>query len=375
MQLKSFYKPFSILVLSASLIACGNAENKTANYQTAKESKKMQEIVEQIKQENKNNPLVDKPYFQVKILADSCTYNVLLNDIIIDSDEGPMNTTIPVNPYMINGKNTLSIAVQTKKDRNGNPIDQDCQIKATLEVKTSGNFNDDQIYALNSVAFSGNPASDEMNEQNIKGSTKEMKLWYNKAQNDFDNTPKGQVIVENPQIKQGDFFYGYDYDTQKRQNMQGIEVLSVVTIPNTLPHWAWLDGETIESNQQTKDELLAIYQKIWHAIETKDFSSIENLFALRDHEMAEAFYKEKVNTLENIKEDANNPNFHVSIPPNKELLEENTYLNVFGIKNQLSSITFNDGAAILAFARNDKSFSNYYSLIFAKINGQWKIIR
>ncbi|AIT08774.1 hypothetical protein LO80_01470 [Candidatus Francisella endociliophora] len=305
-----------------------------------------------------NNPLGNEPYAEVAISANgSCDYQILINDVPIYADEGAINTTLPVNPYMINGSNNLAVTVQNK--------DESCKVSATLQVRKSDDFN--STAKLNTVVFDGNPS--DITEKDTDGSTPAEKLAF--ADGKFDKSDDGYITVSKAKLDSGNVYYGYNYDNQKRELMAGVKVSQDIDLPIDLPKWAWLDGETIANDQATKDALIAIYKEIWADIQNKDWDKLNKLFASRDAERAKAYYTGGSNgtTADSIREKIEDAG-SVFVPKEKTIPK--IKLNIFG-KGKLATMTSWNNGELLSINKKEGG-SSKYGVTFAKINGKFVIV-
>ena len=304
-----------------------------------------------------NNPLGNEPYAEVAISTNgSCDYQILVNDVPIYAGAGPINTTLPVNPYMMVGQNNLAVTVQKK--------DKDCSVSASLQVRRSDDF--DSSAMLNTVSYNGNP--DDVTEKDADSSTPAEKLAFKDGK--FESTEDGYITVSKAKLDSGNVFYGYNYDNQKRELMAGVKVSQDINLPIDLPKWTWESGEPIADNQETKDQLIAIYKDIWKLIEAKDWDKLNKLFELRDKEMATAFYTHP-NTVASIKEKAENEHNKLNASNNDKAINASTDMNIFA-QDKFVSLTFWDDSPFLQFATS--SGSSVYKIIFAKINGKFVIV-
>jgi len=307
-----------------------------------------------------NNPLGNKPYTEVAIsTSGACDYQIVVNGVPIYAGDGPINTTLPINPYVMVGQNNLAVTVQKK--------DKDCSVSATLQVRKSDDF--DSTAMLNTVSYKGNP--DDTTEKDADSSTPAEKLAFKDGK--FEKSDDGYITVSKAKLDSGNVFYGYNYDNQKRELMAGVKVSQDINLPIDLPKWTWESGEPIADNQETKDQLIAIYKDIWKLIEAKDWDKLNKLFELRDKEMATAFYTGGKNgtTADKIKEDFDEQDSKINMPPNDKLLQQIPKLNVFA-DGKLTSLTFGNGNPLLQISVDDSS--SQYDVTFAKINGKFVIV-
>ena len=305
------------------------------------------------------NPLTNKPYAEVEFAiegSNNCKYQVLINDVPIYAGAGAMRASYPVNHYMIDGQNNLAIAI---KD-----TDSECKASATLQVRKLDESNND-VRILNKVEFSGQPS--KASASSIKDSTVAEKLSF--QDNKFKADEDGDIKVSKAVLSTDKEYYGYNYDTQKREYMSGVKVSQDIDLPISIPHWAWLDGETIENNQATKDALIAIYKTIWSDIQSKDWSKLNKLFALRDKEMTMLDGEDPKTVYDGIKKTAESDDTKELFIVSDNNLQK-LKLNIFA-NGKLATLTNWKNQRLLAF--NTHYGSRTYGLTFAKTNGKFVI--
>ena len=305
-----------------------------------------------------NNPLGNKPYAEIGIAVNgACDYQVLLNDIPLYSGMGVINLHYPVNQYMINGSNNLAVAVQNK--------DVNCKVSASLEISQSGDIDNKKL--ISKVEFNGNPS--KLTEKDADSSTKAEKLAFKDGK--FDKADDGYITVSKAKLDSGNVFYGYNYDNQKRELMAGVKVSQDINLPIDLPKWAWESGEPIADNQETKDELIAIYKNIWKLIDDKEWDKLNKMFELRDKEMDLAINDgDNSTTTDDIKKDILN-NYTIYKTNDSKVLQNNTFMKVFA-ENRLVKLSFWNGKSLLTLNKKG-SGSSRYDIQFAKINGKFVI--
>ncbi|APC96361.1 hypothetical protein [Francisella frigiditurris] len=303
-------------------------------------------------EKDKNNPLGNKPYAEVVINSIECDYQVLINDIPIYSDQNAEDVIIPVNQYMDNSGTVLAIVTKTQ--------DRVCNISTKLQIKHAGQSNEDAL-EITTLSLGNDP------KYSRDDSTAAMKLIFDG--NDFKQNKNGYIVINNPTFENGNVYYGYNEETKKRQYMDGTKISQIINLPINIPHWDWINGEKIKNNSKTKKEIIAIYEQIWSNIRLEDWSELRKMFAYKDKSLSKALYS-RVDTVKSIREEINSN--HYVKPLNSATIKYDVFINIYG-DGKLADVTFADGDGILQFNTSPGTIS--YNVVFAKIDGEFKIVR
>ncbi|APC97830.1 hypothetical protein [Francisella frigiditurris] len=308
----------------------------------------------------KNNPLGHKPYAQVLITANEChNYQVLINDFPIYSDNNTEGTIIPINPYISNGTNTFSITSENGSYRE----DKICKVSVIFQIKSTDQ-KDSEALEITKLVFNGYPT------ESIKESSEKELLGFNGTS--FEKDTNGYILVSRPRFQHGDFYYGYNNETKKREYMPGTKISQNVKLPIDLKDWKWLHRAVkIQNDSQTKKEIMAIYKEIWADIHRGDWSKLEKIFASKDRKLSEVYYT-KIDTSNEIKNEINSGHYVKEL--NDETIKNDVFINIYG-EGYVAEATFANGDNILQFNAPSGTASNSYNVIFAKIDGEFKVVR
>ncbi|WNG51837.1 hypothetical protein F0U60_52815 [Archangium minus] len=150
---------------------------------------------------------------------------------------------------------------------------------------------------------------------------------------------------------------------------RGTRISRRITLPVLLPRWVWFQSDPIPNNEQTRQQLIAEYQRIWDAVQQKKVPQVLPLFTERNKELAAAFYRSEREMAQKSAQLSENP--ALSRYP---LEPEDSVLVVFG-GGRLAKLTRWDGNPMIAFNYADGSGSETFDLIFRKSGTRWIIIR
>jgi hypothetical protein len=302
-----------------------------------------------------------QPFTSVNIDITGCTYQVLINDVpIMENADGlPVQVTIPVNEWMRSGKNTFSMRLGPVEDANKLAEDgQSCKATAELLLRESSAPKSDNI-VISKLSYHS-PANHfpqrlvEMDGSTLPGN-------YELAEAKLISDEKGQ-------INHGEIFI----KKSKESLGTGVTVAREITLPLNLPEWAWFKGEKIQNNEQTKEALGNIYKEIYSDIHAKNEKALAKLFLFRTKELRKAYYQPKDNqtTSEQIMQDANNKELELI-----NLHPDYLTLKIFGDAKLAKLYYEYNGFDALVFNYKDTNQSSSYEITFAKLNGQWTIVR
>lgn len=306
--------------------------------------------------------LRNKPVFTLNIHAFNTSYLVLLNGVAVHtefSDDGQVTMSLPVNHWMHPEENILGLDILPPEP--GDPVNANANVTLELQVHTAGNKESAKTVAT--LVFE---------EKHLKeaGPAKNSTFAGRySAQNDIISDDNGEIVVSEVTAAPRDDYEGAVLYERK------------LTIPSSLPLWAFFRGDTLpdyhamndEDHFAARDDLLVEYQKIQSAFESADIDSIMPLFEERSSETDAAFYLDPGTTQKELREDfydaLNNADLEVVklVPDYVGIsLEEN---------KKLVSLTRNEDQSALRFNFKSRTGSIGYHLIYRKESGKWIITR
>lgn len=310
-------------------------------------------------QEGKNmSVLQNKPVFELKLDGYGCMFILYINDIKIhfqNNSESKINTTFPMNHYMRSGTNEIKLSLWSGDE---GPVSTAAYVKAELIV--SEHSKPEKEFIVTSVIFDNKESTvlEKIKESTLAGK-------YN-SEHAFSFDDKGDITVNEISYKQEKNVHIYN------QN---------ITIPSSLPLWAFFSSDTLpdyyvmpdEEYYKEMDILLVEYQKIQNAIASKDITPILSMFNERNKELDQAFYYPAGTYDEKIKKSLTN----AANDETAELVELNSsYVDFRPFKNQkLNSLKRHNEQSAIRLNYTDIEGSYGYHLIFRHENGKWILTR
>lgn len=162
----------------------------------------------------------------------------------------------------------------------------------------------------------------------------------------------------------------------------GVSLSRTVTTNIPFPRWKWLDSDSIENNESTKQSLLKEYIKIWNIMQAMDEAALK---AIRKEVSIEkkTFYlsgKEKKSSHLSGKTPKSKRKFFDSVREDIKDLNvtldtidmSKTLLRVHGDGRLAELVTYNQGYDPLIIWRDPSGFySNSFNLMFRREKGVW----
>ncbi len=316
----------------------------------------------------------DQPYVSLDINGEGCSFVVLVNNIPVyrQYDIEPILLELPVNQYMKSGINSIQIGLDQPEDGNQQPLKgKTCSVKLDYLVKEKGSDNQYKLGELNYVAPS-DKIFNTPNKEYIKGSTSSQFLEITNNKVEKTDKEDAQFQIGDPNIQaNNESYFAYNFDIQKVQKQKGALVENTLNIRLPYDNKVLTEGETLENNETTRQELIQVYKQIISDIGKKDFAALKPMFepVMQNNSVSLYLPESQTNVLGNIEETANDSHYKLY----KDINFDNTVLNIFG-NDRLAQLTWWDSTAILGFNKVGEEGSTSYSLTFAKINGKWKVV-
>jgi len=238
------------------------------------------------KKEVNQSILKDKPSFNLKVSADNAFFEINVNGVqqFEDFSELPIDLNYPVNGYITNGENEISVLLS-------DTVKNNAKFTVTLFVRK---FNDFTTPSQDILTLS----YDQSKKEPLKLTTKPGRYSIKK---NLIPSKDGEVTIEIPSILVHKKSVIWNRDSKL--------ITLKFSLPNPFPRWKYLDGEEIlaepyrtltkekaanlQKNNAKIQTLYAINREIYNAAKKKDIDRLMSFFKERNREMETAYYRKK----------------------------------------------------------------------------------
>jgi hypothetical protein len=304
------------------------------------------------------NILQNQPVFELKLDGFGAMYVIEINGATIFnqySSMGQITTRLPINHYMRSGDNTISISAWSEDDSSINP-----HANIKIELLVSEHNKPEKEFVIATLDYNNSATSHP-----LKTAKSTVSAHYN-AEHGFIEDDKGNVVV---------------HDITFKQNKNVFEYERKITIPSSLPLWAFFNSDELpdyismsdKEYYQHMDVLFAEYLKVQNAIAENNIDTILPMFEERNKELDLAFYN-PIGTLEKkIREALNDAANDESATLSILKLD---YLNFNSSENnKLTRLGRADNGAAVGLDYKDGTGSYSFDMIFRLKDGKWILTR
>ncbi|WP_096087033.1 hypothetical protein [Agaribacterium haliotis] len=320
-----------------------------------------------------------KPFYSLNIKSARCGYVICINGAYVEVHEDSESLAIeyPVNHWLKNKQNNIEVFLSTIDDPETGKarVRRDAVLEVRLYVKEAESSDKSLVSQINFDAS-------KLNRKD------ENAIDYD-ALNNIDefcsgSTTPGSYAIENGKTiasTEGEYRVG-SIIAQKGKS-KGLCLTQPIELPLPHPEWMFFSGETHEihfnlSDDEWEDkrtEMIAEYQKLWDALEAKDYDTFAAQISDRCKEIDLAFYRDEGQTCKNIirkfKLNSSDPEWPLK-PLSKNSLD---YAVAYNQQIVWMHPWDKPMSGAIALKHTKSDMVNVYPLAFAKINGQWKIVR
>jgi hypothetical protein len=305
--------------------------------------------------------LQGRPVFKLEFSAYGLSYKVDVNGVAVLNEFNPKNQVsvdLPINHWMHPEQSEFKFLIAPEKV-GGNFFDG-AFIKVALLITDKDDKN--VSYRLPLLMFNSKQLNEEkeMAESLAAGS-------YNLADDNQVKAQKGEIEL------------GGIKKIEMEEYAGALTYSRMMTIPNSLPLWAFFNCDdlpqfpmTDEEYNAFREDLFVEYNKIQDALAAGDTEPIMQLSAARNREIDKAFYYESGKQDKILKEamldDINDPEWVFTPSSISEVsitLEDN---------RKLASLTCGEATNSVGFVHTSGAY-NSYPLKFSKMDGKWILTR
>jgi len=300
------------------------------------------------------------PIYKLKIDGQSNKLEIYLNGVRIykDLSATTSNITIPINDYIINGKNEIKVKLIADKGMHYQ-FQKNAFFKLSMIV--SGEKKDIVISTLKYT---------ERFKNKLEGTSQEGSYQMDDV---LKLTSEGELKISKPKVTNFNMF--------RLQKVTGVKIQQDIFLPAPFPRWKFLDSKgildkpfdslTMEEYMKLKESqkikgLYDAYRKVYTALKNKDVDEALKLFKERFEEYDIAWYHPKGYTKEQMKVDFD----EIVKNSDWELLPFNPkkYF-IISDNNKLAEIN------LISFKKKNKSLYSNYHMKFRWDGKDWILTR
>ena len=240
---------------------------------------------------------LEKPFYSVKIDSQYCGYTVAINGCYVEyhREGSPLNMEYPVNQWLRTGKNLIEVYFYNISDPTlkRKTVSSKAQIKCDLRVKEA--WTEQDKLSVSIINFSGQQLPREKETGRIDYNALEANIlcenttaagYYDIEGASFVSKEMGEIKIDPVEVSKGP--------------TKSIRISQAIHLNTPFPEWQFFKAEKHRLHVELSDdeweafrvELLAEYQKIHDAINSRDLNKLKPLIEDRSREYGQAFYKE-----------------------------------------------------------------------------------
>lgn len=310
---------------------------------------------------------IEKPSYYIKLNMVQCPRLVSINGIELERDFSRSNThaEYPINPYIKNGENSFELVVGEQdfmKEKTGG------NSKCVVNLLVRGYVGNDKVeYNITDIVYTPNYSGDA--QDLYKQSSKSGKFSFGTGGEIIESTGSPDFEVEDITLAP---IYMNGAGATFRRSFDAV-------VP--FPEWEFFKGEKIfetpmarENYSENKTLVLGLVSDIRGVLETRDLERILPLFELRSKELDLAFYKEKGETLRELRRSLE-VIFNKKFPMSE--MKEPKYLQLLvSYDGKLVSIVNGGNMTGTVYYRDTETDTfTFYTIWWMKKDGKWIVAR
>jgi len=321
-----------------------------------------------------------KPVYTLKLSTVHCGYRLAINGCLLDVNKTgeSFNMEYPINQWIRDGANQIDIyLLNIRMKRKGRNLHEEGKLILELCVKE---HESDQKMVISRTVYDGTQITRKENG----------------ILTDYDNTaslnasvaesskPGSFNIVDGRLVEDemGVLKFGA-YTLEKGLHNKALHISQPITLSAPFPEWRFFNADdlpfhadlTDEEWEETRKQLIEVYQPVWQALKDKDMKAIKTLFAARGKEYDQAFYKLDGQDLHEMRVHLN------GIAHDKDrVLQPLKFNNVDVCVSYNNKVTWLHHpkaslASSLKFRFTTAEIETRVPIFWARFDGQWEIVR
>lgn len=317
---------------------------------------------------NKAYSMDTKKYLELQIDSESVKGFVKFNDVVVFDElkGGVVNHKLPVNHWLVEGENTISIAI--KLSREGDKADEVIRAAQGKKLNLAVNLRVEEDGSSNTYTLSNFNIAPSIDSPELIGSSS--------TQNRLLSSKDCYKASESGDVKIGNYI-------RSLPNKNWITFdMSFTLVDLGIPKWAFLEGDVIDSKGMSDEEFFAIsdslylkYQELWALFKAKDTEKLLKYIEQRASEYDAAYHLPQGDKLKEMKRSLDSAFNHGEISLSDMVPAENANLRVMANGRIAKLKVAGAGEPLIYYSHERGSFTRFYDFYFMRKNGEWIIIR
>ncbi len=305
----------------------------------------------------------DQPVFKLGIDAGACRFEVRFNDVpILSSDvPRPYDVEFPVSEWVVRGPNRIAALVQPPPvwDEDGEERVErerfdpaESALKLTLWVKRNGAPRAERqaIATLNFVARHAVAPARGIESSGAAGR-------FDSRRQFVASEDQGDVLVSEVTLQRNE------------DPPHEVFMFRDVGMRSPFATWSWQSGLQIEDDDETKDALMAEYQRVFDLLVARDVAAVEQLQAVKASEYQAAYYLDAAGIRDALPLVDLMQTDELTLQP----LGPDVELEVFG-EGRLARLVDEDGDSPIVFV-SAEDIGYFVGLTYCRTDEGWQLVR
>jgi hypothetical protein len=217
-----------------------------------------------------------KAWFTIEFEAQQMGLDIRVNDIPVFNidDTGFMTLELPVNEYLINGDNEVSVTAHPLFDGDDEQMGsfvENTKVEVGLYIREEDE-NSEKRKLIDKVLIRPEIAYWESSNEPVARFIGDIKS---------ENHTSLQIVKDADVLS----YPGYGVF-----NKQVTTTWKIKSLETTLPRWAWQDGQNLTNDEASYQSLLNAYRRLYNAFKDKDINEVKKIAQERSKELAVAYY-------------------------------------------------------------------------------------
>ncbi|VUD41564.1 hypothetical protein TDB9533_00515 [Thalassocella blandensis] len=310
----------------------------------------------------------NKYFLELVVNSEKINYNVMFNDVSVFNEvsQSPVTNTVPLNQWLIKGKNELRVLVNFKTD-----------VKNESDIIEKSKAVDLIASLMLRVVNGGGEKKYKLTEFNIKPDANRKDYIAGMSLENLTLDSEDEFKLKD----QGDISVGpWIAKKPKKTWMAFSQNVDLNVFP--IPEWSYLSADFIDDKAMSDSEFYALsdelydeYKKIWNLLKDKKVKELLSLIQLRSAEYDEAFFLDEGSKIKEFERSLTSAFENEDLYLSDIVDTENANLRVMANGRIAKLKIAGSSEPLIYYSHKRGSFTRFYDFYFMRKNGKWIIIR